>query len=102
MKTGIRHGFIYELSESIGVEAVVKPRKNSRINTHSEARRRFLFRPCTVTLMSLLSINVKLQGSVAAAERMITSLSPSTYPCTVLMIRFFNPSILQFFLDFLV
>ena len=33
-------GGVYELSESKGVEAVVKPRKNSRIDTPSEARRR--------------------------------------------------------------
>ena len=32
-------GGVYELSESKGVEAVVKPRKNSRIDTSSEARR---------------------------------------------------------------
>ena len=33
-------GGVYELSESKGVEAAVKPRKNSRIDTPSEARGR--------------------------------------------------------------
>ena len=32
-------GGIYEFSESRGVDAVIKPRKNSRIDTSSEARR---------------------------------------------------------------
>ncbi|RJS84658.1 hypothetical protein CW706_03475 [Candidatus Bathyarchaeota archaeon] len=33
-------GGIYELSEYKGVEAIIKPRKNSRIDTPSEARGR--------------------------------------------------------------
>ena len=33
-------GRVYEFSESKGVEAVIKPRKNSRIDTLSGARRR--------------------------------------------------------------
>jgi len=31
---------IHELLETKGVEAIVKPRRNSRLNTRSEARRR--------------------------------------------------------------
>ena len=33
---------VYELSEAKGIEAVIKPRRNSRLNTKSEARRKVI------------------------------------------------------------